>query len=289
MPSVVQTQTIPSYMLKERPGDPITSSFTAVNGRTSPPSPQKLNGTNGMTVDTIHVRPRSQPHSEQLQDQKPLPTRDQWTSGPRPSENRAQNNQYSASPSLDERDRSPNSPGKRKRSTSSEEERFSRSPDGAPVQVRRRLDSYASVARDDSPNTVSQIHSSHMEQSQQRTLPPMDRADHDRNWSQRESQDMGPNGAHYHHARDVGSPQDNMHPQSASAAQTNGSMDSQYASERSSTTEITRAGVQVDPKKRKRVSPPDCYVSTHMLTSIAIRKPDKDRLRYLPKAKEEVR
>lgn len=253
MPSVVQTQTVSSvsYMLKDKSGEPIVSAFTAVNGRASPPSPRKLNGANGMTADTIHVRPHPQSHPEQLQDQKlPLSARDDWASGRRPSENGVQNTHYSVSPSLDER--SPHSPTKRKRSSSVEDDQSYHSPDSVPAQARRRLDSYASGTRDSSPNTAPQVHPMAMEHSQQRTLPPMDRAEHDRNWPPRDSQD--PNNAHYPNSRVVEMPQDGMHPQSVPGSQANGSMDSQHSLERSSTTEITRAGVQVDPKKRKRVS-----------------------------------
>jgi hypothetical protein len=57
----------------------------------------------------------------------------------------------------------------------------------------------------------------------------------------------------------------------------------------SSTTETTRAGVQVDPKlKRKRVSAQDSIFVTSDLTRAAIRTSNQNRLRHLPKAQEEV-
>jgi hypothetical protein len=253
MPSVVQTQTLSSvaYMLKEKVGEPLVSTFTAVNGRTSPQSPRKLNGMHGMTNDTIHVRPISQPQPEQPQDQKlPLPTREEWTSGPRPAENGLHKGHYSVSPSSDGRDLSPNSPGKRKRASSSEDDQSYHSPEGAPVQARRRVDTYPPASRDHSPNTVTPSHPGTMEQPQQRTLPPIDRAEHDRNWPPREGQDPNP---HYPDPRAIGPSQEGMNPHPV--AHMNGSMDPQYSMERSSTMETTRAGAQVDPKKRKRVSP----------------------------------
>jgi hypothetical protein len=229
------------YMLKEKTGDAVVSAFTAVNGRSSPSSPRRLNGANGngMTVDTNHVRPLSRQSPEHSQEQKaPLPRRDEWASAPRVSENIQQNGQqnghHSVSPSLSDQDRSPRSPGKRKRSSSEEDNRSYHSPDGTSVPSRPRLDSY--VPKDDSPPNAN------MEHSQQRTLPPIDRADHDRGWQRRESHDMPhSNYSNDHHgdSRDMETSPDSMNNYSGMV--------------NSDGVEMTRAGVQVDPKKRKRV------------------------------------
>lgn len=240
MPSMVHAPMMNSvgYMLKEKNGDSVVSAFTAVNGRASPPSPRRLNGVNananGMTVDTNHVRPLSRLSPDRSQEQKaPLSRQDAWASVPRVSENGQQNGHRSVSPSLSDQDRSPHSPGKRKRSSSEEDNRSYHSPDGTSVPSRPRLDSY--VPRDDSPPHAN------MEQPQQRTLPPMDRADHERNWQRRESHDL-PHGNY-----------SNDHRDSRDLETSPDSMNAPSGMVNSDGVEITRAGVQVDPKKRKRV------------------------------------
>lgn len=251
MPSVVHAPLIntPSFMFKDRPGEQLASAFTAVNGRTSPPSPRNLNGLNGMNGDSTHVRPPARQTAGQPQERRvPSPNRDDWKSVQTVPENGQQNRQRS-SPTYSDQGQSPTSPGKRKRSSSSEEDRPYHSP-GESVPSRRRLDSYASVARSDSPITVAQVQQLAMDHQQSRTLPPMDRADSP--WPP--SRD-GPNGYPDPQNRDprpMEPPQDNMHPNSGPPSQLNGI--DPNGPERSSTTEITRAGVQVDPKKRKRVS-----------------------------------
>lgn len=229
-------------MLRERAGEPIVSSFTAVNGSSSPSSPPRLTHSNGMPADAIHMRPYSQPHPDQAQDQKaPLPGREQWSSASRAP----QNGHYSASPPLDQRGDSPQSPPNRKRERSSSEEHGSafHSPNGAPEQSRRRLDSYASASTSPGSN-----HPVTMEHPHQRTLPPMNHSEQDRNWHSRDTQEPSSN-THY---RDS---QGNMH--SNSVPPSSGSVDA----DQSSTIEITRAGVQLDAKKRKRVSSHPCLLS----------------------------
>jgi hypothetical protein len=236
MQSMVQTQTLNniSFMLKDRAAESIASPFTAVNARPPPPSPPRLHGMNGMASDPSHLRPYSQPHTEHPQDQKPLPSQEHWQPPPRPQEN----GHYSASPTLDERDRSPHSPPKRKRSSSAEDGHSYHSVNSAPEQSRRRIGSYPSP--EGSPSTVEAMT---MEQQQQRTLPPMKHSEHERPWSSRDPHDAGTSNSHYR--EDGGS------------SRGNGSMDPEHPShmESSSTTEVvTRAGVVVDTKKRKRVS-----------------------------------
>lgn len=255
MPSVVHAPLINTtgFMFREKTTESV-SAFTAVNGRTSPPTPRNLNGMNGMSADSIHVRTLSRPTPEQTQDQKvPLPGRDHWNSTPRVSENGYPNGQHSVSPSLSDQDRSPRSPGKRKRSSSVEDDRSYPSPDDSSVS-RQRLDSYASVGRDDSPNTAVQAQQLAMDHSQPRARPVMDRPESERPWD--------PSQATSHHGyqetqrrepRLTEHPQEGMHPNSTSQSQAS-AVDASNGLERSNTTEITRAGVQVDPKKRKRVS-----------------------------------
>jgi hypothetical protein len=275
MPSVVQTQTINSigFMLKDKSEGPIVAAFTAVNGRTSPPSPRRLNNTNGMTTENLHVRPLSQHHTEPPPDQKgSLPGRESWTPAVRQPENGGQNSHYSVSPpssSEDERDGTIHSPPKRKRSSSAEDDRSYGSPESAPVQARRRLESYTASARDNSPNRLPQVRHLSMEHPQTRTLPPIDRADYDRNWPPREthpvsptkwiSRDSPPNGVHHRDHRGMDHSRD---PNSTSPTH-NGMLDSHHLSDPSSTTEMTRAGVQVDTKKRKRVSYLDSINDSH--------------------------
>ncbi|KAF2710637.1 hypothetical protein K504DRAFT_431399 [Pleomassaria siparia CBS 279.74] len=280
MPSMVHAPMMNSvgFMLKDKSRDVPVSAFTAVNGRTSPPSPRRTNGTNGtnstngtnntngnssngnsntnstngntnsnansnananananVTIpETNHVRPHSRPSAEQSQDLKgPQSGRDEWNAAPRASENGQQNGHHSVSPPLSDQDRSPQSPGKRKRSSSEEENRLYQTPDGTAAPTRRRLESYA--ARDDSPPNPT------MEHSQQRTLPSIDRVDHDRSWQQRESQDVhgSYSSAHHRDSRDMETSPDSMNPHSASQLNSDG-------------VEMTRAGVQVDPKKARK-------------------------------------
>ncbi|KAF2266711.1 trimeric LpxA-like protein [Lojkania enalia] len=258
MPSVVQTQLINNnvgFMLKEKATEPIVSAFTAVNGRTSPPSLPRTNGINGMTTEPLHVRPLSRNNTELNRDPRgQQPGRDDWTPAPRVLENGLQNGHHSSvSPPLHGSDGSPSSP-KRKRSGSIEDGRAVHSPDSAIAHHRRRLDAYAPVARDDSPNTLSQAQSAPMD-TQQR-LPPIDRPEHERNWPPRESHEAGHNNypsPEYRDPRGMDNGQDGTNQTSPSGTQVNGPVDSQTPTERSSTIEITRAGVQVESaKKRKR-------------------------------------
>ncbi|KAF2466997.1 uncharacterized protein BDR25DRAFT_72223 [Lindgomyces ingoldianus] len=260
MPSVAQAPLMNSvsFMLKETSVEPVVSAFTAVNGRTSPPSPRRTNGVNGMSAETIHVRPLSHNRADETQDRKgTLPGREDWPSVPRAAETGVSNGHHSTSPqSVDRRTRSPESPGKRKRSSSAEDEFSStQSPDSTSFQPRRRLDSYVGVSRDDSPQTTSQTQTSGMEHSQQRPFPPMDRADHDRNWPPRDSKEFV-RATYESQPRDprrMESQQDSMSTSPTDDPQMMGATDSQNPGERSSTTEITRAGVQVDPKKRNNL------------------------------------
>ncbi|KAF2872669.1 hypothetical protein BDV95DRAFT_606258 [Massariosphaeria phaeospora] len=252
MPSVVHAPLLntPGFMLKEKSGEPLVSAFTAVNGRASPPSPRSLHAMNGMTSDTIHVRsfPRNSP--DRNQDPKaPLLGRDDWNPGPRLSENGLSNGHHSLSPS---RSRSPDSSAKRKRSSSTEDGSSypsPPSPNGSPPS-RRRRGSYGPGSGHNSPNTALPTHAYSLEH-QQRTLPPVDRREHDRNWHSRDSQDGTQRNYPDSRHRDPRSIEE-------ASRDLNGGLHSDMNGadspddEQGNTTEITRAGVHVDPKKRKR-------------------------------------
>ncbi|OCK81464.1 trimeric LpxA-like protein [Lepidopterella palustris CBS 459.81] len=255
MPSVAQ-EPLPNgvdFLHKDKLGEPMRSGFTAVNGKASPPQAHNTNGihsTNGMTSDTIHVRPISRNSSEEAQDRKiPVPPKDDWhypTNG---------HGHRVVTPSTGSRRDSVDSSGKRKRPSSDEEEDNTYHPqDTAAAQSRRRVDAYDSAPGDDSPSTVSHGLPISIEHPAQRSYQSVDGERGDRTWEtcegagsmnetqfealQRDSRSMESSTG-----RINGSPEDG-------SGATGG--EGQMLAERSSTTEITRAGVQVDPKKRKR-------------------------------------
>ncbi|KAF2490777.1 hypothetical protein BU16DRAFT_134671 [Lophium mytilinum] len=230
---------------KDKLGEPARTGFTAVNGRGSPPQPHKTNGvsgTNGMPAsDTINVTPITRNSSEEQDRKVPVPQREGWQY---PTTN-GNGHRIVTPPNGVERTAT-GSPGKRKRSDSEEEANGYRAYENATSQARRRVASYDSVQEDDSPNTVSHslpVSIEHPVERSGSTWQSRQRAEN-MNESQfaealqRDSRSMESNGD-----RD-GSPD-------------GGSMtadgDTQNQGDRSSTTELTRAGVQVDPKKRKRV------------------------------------
>ena len=269
MPAVLHAPltNTPGFMLKERTAEPLAPAFTAVNGRTSPPSPRKLYGMSGMNGDSIHVRPIARTSPEAPQDPKgPAAPRDEWSVVRNVTENGHQNGR-APPPALPDEDQSSAHSGKRKRSGSPEDSQSDLSPEGSLV-TRPRLDSYAMVGRDESPRTVAQVQRLNLDNSQARAqlnlkdlqaraLPPMasqDRPETERSWTQ--PHDASHNGYrdHQHHdARRMDRSHDDMNSHQNPHAQLNGSEDPNDH-EHSSTTEMTRAGVQVDPKKRKRVS-----------------------------------
>lgn len=207
-----------------------------------------------MNGDSVPSRPLSNHRPEENQERRGTLTGQEWTPAPRTTEN----GRRSGSPTTIERT-SPESPGKRKRSSSAEEELSSPDgdADGTSYHTRRRLDSYVGEnSRDHSPPDHSQSQHSRMEPSQQRPFPPMDRAEHDRNWSPPDSKEFvrATFESQQREANRMEPSQEHRSPPDGSQMQ--GTMDPQRYAERSSTTEITRAGVQVDPKKRKRVSFP---------------------------------
>jgi hypothetical protein len=251
MPAAVHAPLInpTGFMFKERSTEP--TAFTAVNGTNSPFSPRRLNAIHNMSTETIHMRPYSRQSPERTQEPKiSLPNRDEWNAVRKASEHDHQPVSPTVSPTSSDLNHSPTSPPKRKRSSSAEEYRSSSSLD-EPSSNRPRLDSYAPSRREVSPNTAAQVQQLAMEPSHPRTLPPMDRPDPERAWPQSHN---GPhNGYHESHRRDSRtmdlSSEGMLHSEAHMPA-----MDDPHRLERSSTIEMTRAGVQVDPKKRKRVS-----------------------------------
>ncbi|KAK7177984.1 maltose O-acetyltransferase [Paraphaeosphaeria sporulosa] len=263
MPSIVQATLINSGFFKDKTGEQQASAFTAVNGRNSPPSPTpRLNPFNGMTT-TTQPRPVSR-HSPE--ESKPrMSARDIW-SPPRPAagalqqngvqngnsngllnghSNSHQNGDSSTSPTLSNHDSPPLSPTKRKRSPSAE--RDSQSPPDGAVGAHCRLDPHAPTGRGDPPNTIAQVQKLVMDHQHPRTLPPVDRIDTDTSWAPYSGY-HDPQPQRYDLLRTTDS---HLHQTSASQSQIS-VVDAQNGLERSSTTEITKAGVHVDRKKPKR-------------------------------------
>ncbi|KAL5382196.1 hypothetical protein PMIN06_010654 [Paraphaeosphaeria minitans] len=259
MRSIVQATLINTGFFKDKTGEHLASAFTAVNGRNYPPSPTpRLNTSNGVTT-TTQPRPVSRPSPE---DSKPrMSSRDEW-SPPRPAavvlqqndfqnghqngnSNIHQNGHSSTSPTLSNHDSPPRSPTKRKRSPSTEGN--SQSPPDGPVGAHCRLDPHAPTRRGDSPNTITYVQKLDMDHQHPRTLPPVDRIDTDRSWAPCSGYHE-PQPQRYDLLRTTDS---DLHQTSASQSQIS-VVDAQNGLERSSTTKITKAVVQVDQKKPKR-------------------------------------
>lgn len=265
MPSMVHAPLITPGFFKEKTGDHLAS-FTTVNGRTSPPSPLRLTAINGMASNTVHPRPITLPSPERPHESLPRePTQDRWTP-PQPAvesaqrsayENGNQNGNSSSSPSSSGSDRSILSPVKRKRSASIEGDRSLTSPEGAPGQ-RRRLDSHAPARRSNSPNTIAKVQQLVTDHPQPRTLPPVDRIDTERPWQappremtySAQSRDAFHDTQIQHREllRNSDSDSSRVSPLKTQLS----AVEALNGSSPSSTTRTTAAGVQVDPKKRKR-------------------------------------
>lgn len=157
------------------------------------------------------------------------PARDQDTSNHSPRSD-------SSASTVSSGDRSPENANKRRRSTSVEESVARRSPDEAVASSRRLPHPYQPVNRD----TLSA-----MEAPQQRSLPPLGRLDVERRW-QTEPREL-PHTGHQHHVE---------HLERRPTEPVRSSLGSivELEQDDTSATEVTRAGVQVELKKRKRVS-----------------------------------
>lgn len=150
---------------------------------------------------------------------------------------------------ISSRDRSPEIVNKRRRSASEEDCVARRSPGEVAAASRQLPHPYQSMGRDTLPS---------MDAPQQPSLPPLGRPDAERRW-QTEPREL-PHSAHQHF--------DHREPRPVESARTTMSSDShahigssagEAELDETSTTEVTRAGVQVELKKRKRVSE-----STHL-------------------------
>ncbi|OCL04520.1 hypothetical protein AOQ84DRAFT_116079 [Glonium stellatum] len=257
MPSVAQgplTNGV-DFVHKDKVGEPLISGFTAVNGRGSPPQAHKTNGangTNGMNNDTIHVRPLSQQSPDETQDRKvPVSQKDDWRFAS-PNGNGAR---VVTPPSSYSRD-SVESTENRKRSSPDDEEENTYHPhDTNANQPRRRVDTYDSAPRDESPNTIHHGLPMSIEHPLQHSYQSVNGERSDRNWQTREAvgtmNESQLAEALQRESRSMESPSGGAEGSPEDSSMAAGG-DMQNTAERSSTTEITRAGVQVDPKKRKR-------------------------------------
>ncbi|CAI6338728.1 unnamed protein product [Periconia digitata] len=252
MPAAVHAPLITptGFIFKEKSGEPLVPAFTAVNGRTSPLSPRRPSGMSSMATDSLHILTRTTPPEQPPQEPKgPLPDRDDWHPAPPAAAAASDSARHRpASPTA-----SPASPPttniKRKRSSSPEASPPSTSPD-RPTTTRSRLDSFPPLRQDVSPPAVSSVYHLVNEHPHPRTLPPIETSDPDLNWpaSSHNAQHSRFETQRHESHRDPAAP---MYPSSHSDSHGTG-LEGPNGSERSTTTEMTRAGVQVDPKKRKR-------------------------------------
>ncbi|KAF2809466.1 uncharacterized protein BDZ99DRAFT_28939 [Mytilinidion resinicola] len=232
---------------KDKLGEPVRTGFTAVNGRGSPPQHKTngVNGTNGMPAsDTINVTPISRNSSEEQDRKIPVPQREDWQY----STTNGHGHRIVTPPNGAERP-STGSPGKRKLSDSEEEANGYHTYESSTSQARRRVASYDSVQEDDSPNTVSHSVPVSIEHTTERsgsTWQPRQRAEsmNDSQFAEALQRD-----SRQRDSRSMESEDRNGSPDGGSMTADG---DTRNQGDRSSTTELTRAGVQVDPKKRKR-------------------------------------
>jgi hypothetical protein len=167
---------------------------------------------------------------------------------------------------------SPENPNKRRRSGSQEEAYAQHSPDQTIAGPRQLPLPYQPLNRN---TTMS------MDAPQLPSLPPLGRPDAERRW-QTEPREL-PHASHqqFQHRE----PRPIEHTRSNALSPESQSMSRDMLEE----TEFTRAGVQVELKKRKRVRFLSLPLTRVLLTSIAICQPYQDWLWNMPKKKEEVR
>lgn len=200
----------------ERAAEPFRPAFTAVNGRHS------------MSPDSKDQKPQIQPGSRAPQIPRHL----------------ANGYQSSSSSSVSPTDssappRSPASPNKRRRSESQPD--VQEIPNPAPASTTLSAPPQTPL------QTPVQEHSQRMDNNQQRTLPPLDRPDAERRWATepRQVSDM-----QYRDPRPTEPPLAMPAPSQNPVA----SVTSPDSPEEQTPTGVTRAGVQVELKKRKRVN-----------------------------------
>jgi hypothetical protein len=162
-----------------------------------------------------------------------------WTPMPRPPGNSYHSPSSDSNAStVSSGDGSPDSPNKRRRSGSEEDDHFRPSPEGAVTASRQLPRPFQSTGR---AGTA-------MEPPQQRNLPPLSRLETERRWAT-EPREMPHNNYQEFQRREP-------HPaepfRAVSPTRMPGTSDPNEL-EDPTATEVTRAGVQVELKKRKRV------------------------------------
>jgi hypothetical protein len=230
---------------KDKLGEPLrTGGFTAVNGRGSPPQPHqtnRVNGTNGMSAsDNITVTPIVRNSSEEQDRKVPVPQRQYLDT------NGTGHRVVTPPTGTNGAERSTtDSPGKRKRSDSEERSNGYHDYENSAPPARRRLPSYDSVQEDDSPTNTSQSLPTSIERPVERSGSA---------WQTRERAESM-NESQFAEAlqRDSRSMESHGDRNGSPDGSITADGDNPEQGDRSSTTELTRAGVQVDPKKRKRV------------------------------------
>lgn len=164
-----------------------------------------------------------------------------WTPVPRPSGNSYHSPSSDSSAStVSSGEGSPDSPNKRRRSASEEDDHFRRSPDEAVTASRQLPPPYQTTGR---AGTT-------MEPPPQRSLPPLGRPETERRWAT-EPREMSHNTYQDFQRREP-RPTEPFHAVSPTRMHAKTDLNEL---EDANATEVTRAGVQVELKKRKRVGP----------------------------------
>lgn len=205
------------YGLKDKTADSFAPAFTSVNGRmsVSPTNEHKPAVSGGATT---------------------------WSPVSRPPENGYRSSSNSASPTISSGDVSPDSPNsKRRRSHSIEHNHVRLSPDDS-AAASKHHPAHHSTARDEKLS---------MEAPQQRNLPPVERPDAERRWAT-EPRELPHNGYQELQHREP-RPTEPAHSALPPVSHVSmGPMSDSNGHDDTSPTELTRAGVQVELKKRKR-------------------------------------
>jgi hypothetical protein len=181
------------------------------------------------------------------EDQKPpiVAKSSTWSPASRGPETSYHSPRSDTSPStVSSRDRSPESVNKRRRSASEEETILRRSPGELVAGSRQLPNPFQSVSRD--------THTTTMDAPQQPSLPPLGRPDAERRW-QTEPREL-PHTGHQHFDQREPRPAESARPSVPSDTHARIGSAGETDPDDANTTEVTRAGVQVELKKRKRVS-----------------------------------
>jgi acetyltransferase-like isoleucine patch superfamily enzyme len=179
------------------------------------------------------------------EDQKPpiVAKSSTWSPASRGPETSYHSPRSDTSPStVSSRDRSPESVNKRRRSASEEETILRRSPGELVAGSRQLPNPFQSVSRD--------THTTTMDAPQQPSLPPLGRPDAERRW-QTEPREL-PHTGHQHFDQREPRPAESARPSVPSDTHARIGSAGETDPDDANTTEVTRAGVQVELKKRKR-------------------------------------